>query len=85
VPRHGPVGGLGGAFADHHHVLDPAGVFQPVPGAAFRPAGTQAAGQLAAQLTAALHEQGLVDGLVAHPHHGIACELDPQPGRDLLR
>jgi hypothetical protein len=34
---------------------------------------------------AALHEQGLVDRLVAHLHHRIACELDPQPGRGLLR
>ena len=56
-----------------------------MPGAAFRPAGGQAAGQLSAQLTASLDEQGLVKGFVAHLHHGIACELDPQPGRDLLR
>jgi beta-phosphoglucomutase-like phosphatase (HAD superfamily) len=38
-----------------------------------------------AQLATALHEQGLVDGLVTHVHHGIARELDPQPGRDLHR
>jgi hypothetical protein len=85
VAGHGPVGGLGGTFADHDHVLDAAGVRTTAPGAALGPPGAQATGQLPAQLTAALHEQGLVDGLVAHPHHGIACELDPQPGRDLLR
>jgi hypothetical protein len=28
-------------------------------------------------------QPGLVAGFVAHPHHGIAWELDPQPGRDL--
>jgi hypothetical protein len=59
--------------------------FRPLPGAAFRPAGAQATGQLATELTAARHEQGLVDRLVAHLHHGIARELDPQPAGDLLR
>ena len=54
-------------------------------GAAPGPAGAQAAGQLAAQLTAALDVERLVDRLVAHKHHGIARELDPQPSRDLLR
>ena len=53
--------------------------------AAFRAAGAQAAGQLPAQLAPALHVQRLVDGLVAHMHHGIARELDPQPAGDLHR
>ena len=34
--------------------------------------------QLPAQLAAALDEQRLVDRLVAHPHHRIVWELDPQ-------
>jgi len=54
VAGHGPVGGLGGAFADHHHVLDAPGVLAVAAGAAPGPPGAQAASQLPAQLTAAL-------------------------------
>ena len=82
---HGPVVGLGGPFADHHHVLDMPGPAIAAAGAAPGPAGAQAAGQLAAQLTPALHVQRLVDSLVAHSHHGIAWVLDPQPAGDLHR
>jgi hypothetical protein len=83
VARHGPVRGLGRALADHHHVAEPSSVVTASAGTAPGPAGAQAAGQLAAQLTATLHIQRLVDGLVAHPHHGIARELDAQPSGDL--
>ena len=82
---HGPVGGLGGPLADHHHVAKLAGVCAATPRAALGPPGPQTAGQLPAQLAAALHLQGLVDGSVAHPHHGMASKLDPQPSRDLHR
>jgi hypothetical protein len=85
VAGHGPVPGLGGTFADHHHVLDVPGPAVAAAGAAPGPARAQAPGQLPAQLAAALHVQRLVDGLVAHMHHGIARELDPQPTGDLHR
>ncbi len=41
--------------------------------------------QLPAQLAPALHEECLVDRLVAHPHHRIVGELHPQAPGDLLR
>jgi len=75
VAGHGPVIGLGGPLADHHHALH-MGVTAPLAGPALGPPGAQATGQLTAQLAAALHIQRLVDGLVAHPHHGIVRELD---------
>jgi hypothetical protein len=82
---HGAVGGLGRPVADHDHVGDATRVLVAAPATPGCSAGTQAAGQFPAQLTAALHEQCLVDGLVAHPHHGIGGELDAQAAGDLLR
>jgi hypothetical protein len=72
-------------LADHNHVTELAGVVRPSPGTPPDPAGAQASGQLAAQLAAALYEQGLIDALVAHMHHRIVGELGPQPAGDLLR
>ena len=47
-------------------------------------AGAQTPGQFATQLTAALDEERLIDGLVAHPHHRIVWKLEAQPAGDLL-
>ena len=84
-PGHGPVVDLGGPFADHHHVGDAASGLDPVAGAALGPAGAQAAGELAAQLSPPLDVDALVDRLVRHPHHRIVGELDRQAASDLLR
>src|ERR1035441_9840615 len=52
--------------------------------AALGPARSQAAGELSAQLTAALDEEGLVDRLVAHVHRLVVGELDPETSGDLF-
>ena len=84
VPRNGPVLDFGRALADHDHPRDAAPGLDAPSGAALGPPGAQAAGQLAAQLASALDEEGLVDRLVAHPHHRIVGKLEAQTHRDLL-
>jgi hypothetical protein len=66
---HGPVLRLGRTFADHHHVPDLAGVLIAAAGTALGPPGAQAAGQLAAELAAALHIQRLVDSVRTVGHN----------------
>ncbi len=51
---------------------------------ALGPAAAQAPVQLPAQLASSLDEEGLVDRLVAHPHHRIVWELPAQAPGDLL-
>ena len=87
VARHRPVLGLGRPRRDPDVLGDP----QSHP---FRPAGlglslgalcAQVRGQLGLEGAFGLHEQRLVDRLVAHAHHRIIRELDRQRLRDLLR
>ncbi len=59
--------------------------FHPTLVAAGRAPRTQAAGELTAELTTALDEEGLVDRLVAHLHHRIVSEVQAQALGDLLR
>ena len=84
VAGHRSVFYLGGALADHDHVRDLASLLDPALATATPCARAQAAGQLTAQFAAALDEEGLVDGLVAHLHHRIVGELQAQARRDLL-
>jgi len=85
VTGYGPVLGLGRALRDVDHVRDAASTLNAAAGPTLSPAGAETAVQLPAQLAPALDEQRLVDGLVAHPHHRIVGELEPQPAGDLLR
>jgi hypothetical protein len=72
-------------LADHDHVSELTGVLRAPPRTPPDLSRPQASSQLAPQLAAALHEQGLIDRLVAHMHHRIVGELHPQPTGDLLR
>lgn len=84
---HGPVLRLGGTFADHDHRggeprLALLGLTARLaPGAT----GPQGAGQLAAQLSASLDVEGLVDRLVDHVHLRPLGEPCPKSLADLLR
>jgi hypothetical protein len=51
---------------------------------AVHSAGPQATGEFPAQLAPALDKEGLIDRLVAHPHHRIVWELDTQATSDLF-
>jgi hypothetical protein len=75
---HRPVLCIGGALADHDHVGVLAALFRPALVATGRTPRTQAAGELTAELTTALDEEGLVDGLVAHLYHRIVSGLEAQ-------
>ena len=55
-----------------------------LPGAGGRPAHCAGSGPAPAQLAPALDVEGLVDRLVAHPHHRIVWEVDAQAAGDLL-
>src|SRR5947209_11261610 len=48
-------------------------------------AGAETGGQLPTQRAAALHIEGLVDGLVRDAHRSIMGEVDPEPVGDLFR
>jgi hypothetical protein len=85
VAGHGPVGDVGGAFADVDHARYAAGVLGGLTGPALGPAGAQAAGQFPAEFASALHVDAAVDRLMGHPHHRIVGELGPQAAGDLLR
>src|SRR6185437_3745098 len=63
VAGHGPVGGLGGPFADADQAGDPgpAGVVARAGAALAGPAAAQRLVDLGAQAALALHEQRLVD------------------------
>jgi hypothetical protein len=78
MARDRPVLGLGGPLADHHRgVADaalPAGIGSAVRFAAD-PAGPQRPGQFAAQFTASLHVEGLIDGLVHQVPFPLGGEL----------
>jgi hypothetical protein len=80
----GAVGDFGRTLGDPHHVRDLPATLEPPLRAALGPARSQAAGELSAQLTAALDEEGLVDCLVAHVHRLVVGELDPETSGDLL-
>ena len=87
VARHRPVGRLRRTLADHDLGRDEglAASAGARPRHPQRPPGAQAGGQLAAQRAAALHEQRLVDGLVADAHRLIVREVERQAPGDLLR
>ena len=58
----------GGPLGDHDHPRQAPALLRPALGTAGGASGTKTAGELPAQLAAALDEEGLVDRLVAHPH-----------------
>src|SRR3954464_14300166 len=75
------------ALADHdlrgdEGLAPPAG---PRPRDAQSPAAPQAGGQVAAQGSAALNEQCLVDGFMADAHRLVLGIVEPQAPSDLFR
>ncbi|GAA4764214.1 hypothetical protein GCM10023329_07510 [Streptomyces sanyensis] len=86
VARDGPVVGLGGTVTDHHHVLDRTMLASV--GLAARAAagasGPQGSGKLAAEFTAALDVERLVDRLVGHVHLRPVGKPSAQSLADLL-
>jgi hypothetical protein len=87
VAGHGAVFCLGGPLADGDDAGDRAALVRvaAAPAAAPAAAAAQRLVQLGAQAALALHEQRLVDGLVAHLHPPVARMLQPQPALDLPR
>jgi hypothetical protein len=87
VARHGAISCLRRTFADHDLGRDEG--LAPAAGArprrAQRPAAAQAGRQLAAQSAPPLHEQRLVDRLMADAPRRIIREVDRQAAGDLLR
>jgi len=77
VAWHGAVVGFCGAFAEHDHAGDAAATVGGSAGLAGRSSGPQAPRQLTAQLASALHEQRLVDRLVAHAHLRVVGVIQP--------
>ena len=77
VTRDGAVLGLGGSLADHDLRGDEllAASSAARPRHPQRPAGAKTGGQLAAQRTAALHVERLVDRLMGDPHRLIIREV----------
>ena len=84
MPGDGAVLDLGRPLADHDHVPDQAAGVVPTAWLASGTTRPQARGELAPQGAAALDEQALVDGLVAHLHVRLARMLPPERHRDLL-
>jgi hypothetical protein len=86
VARNRSVGHLGWAGTDVDHVADAA---TALTGAALwfahRAPTAQALMQITAQLAPALHVEGLIDGLVRHPHLRFIGEVLTQPCSDLRR
>src|SRR5674476_45512 len=68
VARNGTIVCFGGPLGDHDHPRQAPALLRPALGTAGGASGTQTAGELSAQLAAALDEERLVDRLVAHPH-----------------
>ena len=87
MPWHCSVFGLCWSFSDHDLRGDEA--LSASPGAGLRDPqcspGPQACGELAAQRSAPLHVERLVDRLVRGPHRLIIGEIDPQTVSNLLR
>src|SRR3954467_12047256 len=87
MARHGAIGCLRWTFADHNLRRDE-GLAPPARARSRcpqHPSSAQAGRQLAAQCTAPLNEQRLVDGLMADAHGLIVREVDRQAASDLLR
>src|SRR4051795_6008416 len=87
MARHGAIGCLRWTFADHNLRRDE-GLAPPARARSRcpqHPSSAQAGRQLAAQCTAPLNEQRLIDGLMADAHGLIVREVDRQAARDLLR
>src|SRR5664279_5075692 len=68
VARNGTIVCFGRPLGDHDHPRQAPALLRPALAAAGGASGTQTAGELPAQLAAALDEERLVDRLVAHPH-----------------
>src|SRR5664280_479756 len=68
VARNGTIVCFGRPLGDHDHPRQAPALLRPALGTAGGASGTQTAGELPAQLAAALDEERLVDRLVAHPH-----------------
>jgi hypothetical protein len=83
MPEHGTVGDLGRSFGGHHLVADAAACLEPAARAPLSAAAAQTASEFPAQLSAPLHEERLVDRLVAHLHEWIVREGD-SPLRNLF-
>src|ERR1700734_2643798 len=75
VPGHRPVLDLSRTIADHDHVRDPRAVSLAALSLAGDATTAQTARELAPEFASALDKEGLVDRLVAHPHHRIVREL----------
>ena len=79
------TGGLGRALADVDHVRDAVLALAGLAaGAAQRPSGAQTAREVAAQRSARLHVERLIDRLGRHPQLWVIGELAAQPTGDLL-
>ena len=85
VAGHGTVSDFRGPIRDHDLVRDLTSSFEAPSRPPFGPPGTQAPGELVAELTPALHEQRLVDRLVRDRHARIVAEIEAEPPDDLLR
>jgi hypothetical protein len=75
VARYGTISDCGGAFGDVDHAGDPAPSFDAAALLADGSSRPQTSGQLTLQLAPSLHEQRLVDRLVAHPHLRVIGEV----------
>src|SRR5439155_677553 len=67
VTGHGPILDLGRSLADEDHVPERAGGLVPA-GSTSGAAGPEAGRELSPECPPALHEERLIDRLVAHPH-----------------
>ena len=87
VSRHRSIGRFGGASTDHDLRRDEtfAAPAYPRPGHPQHASCSQAGGQLAAQRSPALNEEGLIDGFVADAHRLVVREVDRQASSNLLR
>ena len=78
VSRHRSIGRFGGALTDHDLRRDKAFASPAYarPGHPQHAPCSQAGGQLAAQRSPALNEEGLIDGFVADAHRLVVREVD---------
>ena len=76
------ISDLGRPFGDHHHVADLTLTDTALRirlGSPHRPPGPQTRMELFAERPSALHEKGLIDGLVRHAHLRIVRIALTQP------
>ena len=87
VARHCPVSDLGRTLTDHDLGGDEGFAPSARPGSRHTqcPSCAQTGGQLAAQRTATLHIEGLINRLMADTHRFILGEVDRQTAGNLFR